>query len=175
MVTVVNTGTNYETQCCTSMGSTVTQQWYRCHGTKLNPSWSSLTGASFASTPEVWKSVILEWVRLWEYYGVVVTFNGMTSLLNFMRIYNSVQKFTCGGNTDEQRHTNVITNYSCVLGQSCTIMIPNHCCTCTSFNTAFKLLLLCIPRCHCCATTDTLRPQCHSTMRPTGEQQWVPE
>jgi hypothetical protein len=53
LVSVVNTGTNYETQCCTSMGSTVTQQWYRCHGTKLNPSWSPLTGANFASTPEV--------------------------------------------------------------------------------------------------------------------------
>jgi hypothetical protein len=64
----------------------------------------TLTGASFASTSEVWTFAILEG---WRYgikkYGVEVTFNGITSLLNFIKIYQLVQKLLGGGTqTDGQ-------------------------------------------------------------------------
>jgi hypothetical protein len=35
-------------------------------------------------------------------YGIEVTFNGMTSLLNFIKIYQLVQKLLGGGHTDRQ-------------------------------------------------------------------------
>jgi hypothetical protein len=60
----------------------------------------TLTGASFASTSEVWTSAILEWRCGIKNYGVEVTFNGMTSLLNFIKIYHLVQKLL--GGTDRQ-------------------------------------------------------------------------
>jgi hypothetical protein len=35
-------------------------------------------------------------------YGVEVTFNGMTSMLNLIKIYQLVQKLLGGGHTDRQ-------------------------------------------------------------------------
>jgi hypothetical protein len=45
-------------------------------------------------------------LNAWRYgirkYGVEVTFNGMTSLLNFIKIYRLVQTLLGGGDTDRQ-------------------------------------------------------------------------
>jgi hypothetical protein len=71
-------------------------QHTKCHS-------PTLTGSSFASKPEVWTSVILEWLKLEiKKYGADVTFNGMFSPLNFMKIYQLVQKFISWGHSDWQ-------------------------------------------------------------------------
>jgi hypothetical protein len=68
-------------------------QYTKFHGPTLN-------GASFASTSEVSTSTILEWLKIRDYkVGIEVTFNGMTSPLNFIKIYQLVQKLL-GGETD---------------------------------------------------------------------------
>jgi hypothetical protein len=64
-----------------------------------------LTGASFASTSEVWTSAILEWLNYGiKKYGVDVTFNGITFLLDLIKIYKLVQKLL-GGHTRTDRQT----------------------------------------------------------------------
>jgi hypothetical protein len=57
-----------------------------------------LTGESFVCTPGVWTSVILKLLKLpVKNYDIKVTFNGMTSLLSLIEIYEWVQKFIGGG------------------------------------------------------------------------------
>jgi hypothetical protein len=78
----------------------------------------TLTGASFASTSEVWTSAILEG---WRYgikkYGVEVTFNGMTSLLNFIQIYQLVQKLLAG-DTQTDRQTGALISLTFLFKES---------------------------------------------------------
>jgi hypothetical protein len=71
-------------------------QYTKFHGPTLN-------GESFASTSEVLTSTILEWYGI-KMYGIEVTFNGMTPLLNFIKIYQLVQKLL-GGDTQTDRRT----------------------------------------------------------------------
>jgi hypothetical protein len=54
----------------------------------------TLISASFASTSEVLTSAILELLKIGikKYSIIEVTFNGTTSLLNFIKIYQLVQK-----------------------------------------------------------------------------------
>jgi hypothetical protein len=63
----------------------------------------TLTGASFASTSEVWSSPF--W-NGWRYgitkYGVEVTFNGMISLLNFIKSTNWFKSYWGGGGSHRQ-------------------------------------------------------------------------
>jgi hypothetical protein len=64
-------------------------------------SWSHVDWWSFASTSEVWTSAILEWLKVRiKRYGVEVTFDGMTSLLNSIKIYKLVQKLGGRGHRD---------------------------------------------------------------------------
>jgi hypothetical protein len=54
-------------------------------------------------------STVLEWLKLWSYgirnYGFNVSSSGITSLLNFIKIYQLVQKFIGGGGEgDRQTH-----------------------------------------------------------------------
>jgi hypothetical protein len=66
----------------------------------------TLTGASFASTSEFWTPAILECIRYGiKMYGVEVSFNGMTSLQNFIKIYQLVQKLLGGGGGGTRRQT----------------------------------------------------------------------
>jgi hypothetical protein len=71
----------------------------------------TLTSASFASTSKVWS---LAFWNGWSYgikkYGVEVTFNGMTSLPNFIKIYQLVQKLLGGTHRQTDRQTDRQTN-----------------------------------------------------------------
>jgi hypothetical protein len=54
----------------------------------------TLTGESFAFTSEVRTSTILEWLKLRiKKYGVNVIFNSISSLLNFMKIYQMAKTY----------------------------------------------------------------------------------
>jgi len=70
----------------------------------------TLTGTSFAPTskvrPPFWNGCSYGIKN----YGVEVIFNGMTSLLNFIKIYQLVQKLIGGGGqTHRQTHRMVIS------------------------------------------------------------------
>jgi hypothetical protein len=65
-------------------------------------SWSYVEWCKFCITSEVWTSAILEWLRLQhKNYGVEVTFNGMTTVLNFIKIFQFVQKVIGGGGAEQ--------------------------------------------------------------------------
>jgi hypothetical protein len=70
------------------------QQWLQ--NFILDSPW--LNGAGSESTSEVWTSAILKWLRSYEIknYGFKITFSGMTSPLNFMKIYHLIQKLLIG-------------------------------------------------------------------------------
>jgi hypothetical protein len=60
--------------------------------TKLNG--PKLTGENVASTSKVQTSDILEWFKLRDKnYGVEVIFNGITSLLNFIQMYDRGNRY----------------------------------------------------------------------------------
>jgi hypothetical protein len=62
-----------------------------------------LSDTRFAFTSEVWTSAFWNgWIYSIKNYGVEVTFNGMTSLLNLIKLYQLVQKFMGWGQTDTQ-------------------------------------------------------------------------
>jgi hypothetical protein len=62
--------------------------------------------------------------RVWRYgikkYGVEVTFSGMTSLLNFIKIYQLVQKLLEGWHTDRRtdRQTGDLTSLTFLFKES---------------------------------------------------------
>jgi hypothetical protein len=64
----------------------------KCHG-------SALTGASFSSNPEVRHFGMVAAVGLM----LIVIFNGMITLLNFVKAYQLVQKLLGGGQTHTRR------------------------------------------------------------------------
>jgi hypothetical protein len=93
----------------------------------------TLIGASFVSISEVWKSAIWNGWRYWiKKYGVDVTFNDMTSLLNFIKIYQLIQSYYGGtdrrtdGQTDRQ--TGDLINLTFLFKESWLKMISVQTC-----------------------------------------------
>jgi hypothetical protein len=62
------------------------------------------TGSSFVCTPKVLTFAILEPQRIRDQkYGIMVTFNGMTSLLNFIIIFHLFQMLSVGTHKQQTR------------------------------------------------------------------------
>jgi hypothetical protein len=72
--------------------------------TKRNPLWLHADWCISTSTSELRTFAILERSYSINNYGVEVIFNYMTSLLNFMKIYEFVQTLLVEGATDRQTY-----------------------------------------------------------------------
>jgi hypothetical protein len=94
----LNSWSKYGTHCCTSMISTLTLNCVVTMVTDLKVFMAPHCLVQvFHTSSEVWT---LPFWNIWSYrikeYGIAIKFNDMISLLNFMKIYQLVQKLLVG-------------------------------------------------------------------------------